>query len=78
MKHLLLVSSITYAYKARHLLQQNWIKCGIVRTPEQYTKRGCGYSLVLREDPQRAVDILTRHGIKVLQTVTIPAGGEKS
>lgn len=67
-KYLVMVSSVTYAYKAHHILQQNWIKCSIIRTPERYAHNGCGYSLLLREPPAKAVSILEQAGVRVLRT----------
>lgn len=67
-----MVSSVTYAYKAHRILQQNWIKSVVVRTPERYASGGCGYSLRLREDsPEKAVALLERAGIRVLRTVKL-------
>ena len=44
-KPLIMVSSITYAMKARDLLINNGIAAYIERTPKIERKGGCGYSL---------------------------------
>lgn len=70
-KYLVMVNSVTYAYKAHQILQKNWIKSSIVRTPEQYAHNGCGYSLMLREPPSKAVSILEQKGVRVLRTIEL-------
>ena len=41
--------SITYAQRGEQILRRAGIDCILRRTPKQMTKRGCGYSLQLRE-----------------------------
>ena len=41
--------SITYAQRGEQILRHAGIDCILRRTPKQMTKRGCGYSLQLRE-----------------------------
>lgn len=69
MGYLIMVRSVTYAHKAHRILQQNWIKSVVVRTPERYAQNGCGYSLKLREPPDKALRLLENAGIRVLNTV---------
>ncbi|MDD6033613.1 MAG: DUF3343 domain-containing protein [Oscillospiraceae bacterium] len=70
-RYLILVNSVTYAYKAHHILQQHWIKSAVVRTPERFAQNGCGYSLELREPPGKAVSLLEQAGIRVLRTAEL-------
>ncbi|MCI8600608.1 MAG: DUF3343 domain-containing protein [Oscillospiraceae bacterium] len=70
-RYLVMVKSMTYAYKAQRVLQQNWIKSTIIRTPERFAQNGCGYSLLLREPPGKAVSVLENAGIAVLRTAEL-------
>lgn len=71
MGYLVMVRSATYAYKAHRILVENWIKSSVIRTPERYAQGGCGYSLKLRDSPEKAVKILENSGIRVLRTVKL-------
>lgn len=65
-KPLILVSSITYAIKARDLLINNGIAAYIERTPKIERNGGCGYSLYVPRKTDAAVNLLYTHGIKVV------------
>ena len=71
MEYLIMLRSLTYAYKAHRLLQQNWIKSAVVRTPERYAQGGCGYSLKLRGSAEKASALLEQAGIRVLRVVKL-------
>lgn len=68
---LIMLSSITYAYKAKNYLEEKLIKCHIMRTPSEYTNRGCGYSLKLSGNLEELADELSSKFIKVLGYVYI-------
>lgn len=56
MKTLIVMSSITYAMRAKDMLSNKGIWCAITRTPRQ---SGCGYSLQIKgEDEEKVVSIL--------------------
>lgn len=61
-----MLRSITHAYKAKDYLSLKGIHVGIVRTPSGYSKRGCGYSIVVKQDPAALRAMLERAGIPVL------------
>ena len=65
-KQLIMLSSITYAYKARDLLAKKGIGSYIERTPEELKTKGCSYSIAVRTDADRAAELLKAAGIKVL------------
>ena len=56
-KSLIAMTSITYAMKAKRLLNDKGIYCEIVRTPKNLGM-GCGYSLSVNKDPREIVRIL--------------------
>ncbi|MCR5816590.1 MAG: DUF3343 domain-containing protein [Ruminococcus sp.] len=61
-KGLIAMTSITYAMKAKRLLNDKGIYCEIVRTPKNLGT-GCGYSLSVNKDPKEIVRILEQNGI---------------
>ena len=68
-KAILILRSVTYAYKGQRVLEKAGIRSTILRTPEEYAKRGCSYSLVVSGDGRTAADLLQKNGIRVLGTV---------
>ncbi|WP_195543363.1 DUF3343 domain-containing protein [Massiliimalia timonensis] len=58
--------SLTYAYKAKESLRRRGISCRIVYTPEHLHTRGCGYSVAVQGDCERAAQVLRQDGIKIL------------
>ncbi len=68
-KQLILVPSVTYAMRAKNILDKYNIKSYIERTPRTHQLRSCGYCLFVPENVQTANDILVRHKIRVLGRV---------
>lgn len=64
------VSSITYAMKAKKLLNNMGYYCEIERQ-EKNSRSGCGYVLRIRDDPQLISSILERNGIKTKDRQTV-------
>lgn len=69
-KNLIMLTSITYAMKAKDVLIRRGIRSDIVRTPKHNSPTGCGYSLYVPRRFNEAVDILNSSGIKVVGTVS--------
>lgn len=65
-KQLIVLSSITYAYKARDFLAKKGISSYIERTPEELKTKGCSYSIAVRGDADKAAALLESARIKVL------------
>ncbi len=65
---LLAVSSITYAMKAKKLLNSMGIFCEVSKTPKNLSS-GCGYSVRIRDNPGDNPDyvagILEKNGIAI-------------
>ena len=68
-RDIIVLTSITYAYKAQKLLEQAWIKSEVIRTPEGLSTKGCSYSLAIRGDTVRAEELLKQNGIRILKIV---------
>lgn len=68
-QHILVVSSITYAYKARDYLFNMGIKCYIDRIPAHLRNSGCGYGVRITGDADKITAILENAGIHVKDVV---------
>jgi hypothetical protein len=71
-KQLIMVNSITYAYKARDILYNNGIKAYIERIPSNLRKSGCGYGIRINDNGYRAVQVLESNGIRVRDIINLP------
>ncbi|NLZ45774.1 MAG: DUF3343 domain-containing protein [Clostridiales bacterium] len=69
-KTIIALSSITYAIKAKNLLNSYGFNCEIVRTPKNLGS-GCGYSIRTTNDPNDILAYLKSSGIKWKDYVTI-------
>ena len=65
-KQLLMLRSITYAYKAQEYLAGKGISVQIQRTPSTYSACGCGYSIRTKDDPRQIRQMLESVGIEVM------------
>lgn len=69
MKNLIMLTSITYAMKAKEILIRRGIRSDIVRTPKHTSPTGCGYSLFVPNKFNEAVSIINSAGIKIVGTI---------
>ena len=73
MEPILVLSSITYAMKARDLLKDNGIPSLLTRSAAIRRVRGCGYGLQVKDaHKQRAESLLKQAGITILGAVSLP------
>lgn len=68
-KQMIMVSSITYAIKAKSLLRNNGIYVDIIKTSKYKDQHGCGYSLIINKNLDKAISILNKNNIKILGIV---------
>lgn len=61
-KRYIAMTSITYAMKAKTLLNEKKFYCEIERTPKNLGT-GCGYSIVVKADPQEVAAVLSQNRI---------------
>lgn len=59
------VGSITNALRGRDYLRSNGIKAYIDRTPKYLDRVGCGYSIFVSGDSDKAANLLKSIGIAV-------------
>ena len=67
MSESILVSSITYAIKARDILRESGFRAYVARTPNNMERQGCGYSVVFEGSKERALEILRGARIRILE-----------
>ncbi len=66
-KSFIVVSSITYAMKAKQLLGNYGIKSKVIRTPKHNQNQSCTYSLFIPKKTDEAERILKENGIKIIE-----------
>lgn len=67
----LAVGTVTYAAKGKDILTKNGIKTTIKRADSKTALLGCGYLLVINDNPAKAIKLLNAEGIKVLEVKKI-------
>ena len=65
-KELILLPSVTYAMKAKGILDKARIRSFIRRTPKNTGVKSCGYCLFVPGKADEAERILRKNGIRVL------------
>ena len=60
------VNSVTHAMKAKNILSANGIYAQVVRNGNADKREGCGYSVLIDEDADRAVSLLRANHVKIL------------
>lgn len=71
-RQLIMLNSITYAYKARDILYNYGIKAYIERIPSNMRHSGCGYGIRVNSDTYRAIQILEENQIRVKDIIDLP------
>ena len=70
-RHIISVSSITYAIKGRDLLRKNGFKSYIEKKTNASGNSGCGYVIVVFGNRDKIKNILSFSGIKILEINSI-------
>ena len=65
-KELILVPSVTYAMKAKSILDQYAIRSYIQRTPKNTEIKSCGYCLFVPNVTDKAEQLLRKKGVRIL------------
>ena len=69
-QNILIVSSVTYAIKAKNELLREGINCKVEKLKKVQTLKGCGYGVAIaRDNTDYAVDVMKRANIKVIEIV---------
>ena len=70
-KHIISVSSITYAIKGRDLLRKQGFRAYIERSTNEKGNAGCGYVIIASGNKNKIIGVLSSSGIKVLNVNSI-------
>ena len=70
-RHIISVSSITYAIKGRDLLRKQGFRAYIERKTNSNGNTGCGYVIVADGNRQKISAALMNSGVKILQINSI-------
>lgn len=73
MKNLIEMTSITYAYKAKEILNGLGYYCEIERTPKNLGS-GCGYSVRIKDNPDLITAQLNRYSVPYKQVLRLDGG----
>lgn len=65
-RQFIMVTSITYAMKAKAILKDYGIYVDIVKSPKYSKQARCSYSLILYKNTEKAIKLLKENGIEVL------------
>ena len=71
--NLIMFNSVTLAMRARDILRKNNVFSRLIRTPMNLKIRSCGYSLFVKSDFAKAIEILSRNGIVYIGTAAVDA-----
>ncbi len=69
-KELILLPSVTYAMKAKSILEQYQIRSYIQRTPKNTGIKSCGYCLFVPNKTDEAEKLLREKGIRIAGRAT--------
>ena len=69
--NLIMFNSVTLAMRAREILGKNNVFSSLLRTPMNLKNRSCGYSLFVKSDFAKAIEILSRNGIAYIGTAAV-------
>lgn len=66
MKYIIATGTVTYAIRGRDLLRKSGINATVERNSSGLGRLGCGYGIAVAENIDRAVEILKRNNIKII------------
>lgn len=66
-RHLIRLTSVTYAIRAQKLLEARGIRAYVKKLTKSLNIQGCGYGLEITGNLQEAVKIITDAGIRIVE-----------
>lgn len=66
-EHFIVTGSVTYAIKAKEILRRNGISASVEKITSTDSDIGCGYAVAIKENPEKAVEMLKSKGVKILK-----------
>ncbi len=70
-KEIIMLRSVTHAYRARDILSKYGIRAYVERVPENLRQDGCGYGIAVYTGSQRASTILRDEGLQINRIISI-------
>ena len=67
MKNVVVTGTVTFAIRGRDILRSNGIVASVERNNSGLGRFGCGYGIVVHGDIDKAVEILRRNSIKIIE-----------
>lgn len=71
MKTQFITGSITYAIRGRDLLRRHGFKARMEKTPNHLDRVGCGYSIIVEGDADKAEEVLRNARVKILGKIKL-------
>ena len=71
--NLIMFNSVTLAMRAREILGKNNVFSSLIRTPVNLRNRSCGYSLFVKSDFAKAIEILSKNRITYIGIASVDA-----
>lgn len=71
MKNIVVTGSITHAIRGRDLLRKNGYKATVERNSGGLGRHGCGYGIVVEDDPNEVRTFLENKGVKIIDIARI-------
>ena len=66
-RYIITTGTVTYAIKGKDILKRNGFKAKVERIMSGKGSSGCGYSIIIEKDIEKAVALLKESGIKILE-----------
>lgn len=66
MKNIIVTGTVTYAIRGRDILRNNGIKASVERNTSGLGIYGCGYGIVVYGNIDKAIGILNKNSIKII------------
>ncbi len=70
-KQLIMFQNITVAVRAKNVLERAGIHGYVQKTPVFNNRPSCGYSLLVRDNPDKAIQILKEKGFVILGITSV-------
>ncbi|MEE0928847.1 MAG: DUF3343 domain-containing protein [Acutalibacteraceae bacterium] len=67
MKYVIVTGTVTYAIRGRDALRKAGIRATVERNSSGLGRYGCGYGIVVHDDPDNAIEILRKNSVKVIE-----------
>lgn len=70
-KTIIKVSSVTNAQRAQKLLRENGFSSYIQRSAAKKSGEGCGYSVTVTSNEDKAIELMRQSGIRIVGVDTV-------